>query len=109
GYTGYGSFGQVAFFGAGAYALAAIIANQPGFPGLPPPVGFAVAVVTCAAFALLVGLPVLRLRGHYFAIATLALGIATQQLVKNLDFLGGSSGINTPIIRQVWGIQRDIF
>src|SRR5262249_12041940 len=50
-----------------------------------------------------------RLRGHYFAIATLAFAIATQQLVKNLDLLGGSSGINTPIVRQVFGLPRDLF
>jgi branched-chain amino acid transport system permease protein len=109
GYTGYGSFGQVAFFGAGAYAMAASIATTESFPGLPAVAGMLIAAAVCAAYALVVGFPLLRLRGHYFAIATLTLAIATQQLVKNLDFLGGTSGISGPIIREVWGIDRDTY
>lgn len=99
GYAGYGSFGQVAFFGIGAYAMAASIATTENFLALPPVAGLLIAAVVSGVYALLVGLPVLRLRGHYFAITTLTLAIATQQLVKNLDFLGGTSGISTPIIR----------
>jgi branched-chain amino acid transport system permease protein len=109
GYTGYASFGQVAFFGIGAYAMAATIANRGGFLGLPPAVGFLMAGAVCAVYAFVVGLPVLRLRGHYFAITTLTLAAATQQVVKALGFLGGSAGINTPIVRHVYGLTRDEF
>jgi branched-chain amino acid transport system permease protein len=107
GFSGYASFGQVAFFGLGAYAMAASIGKTEGFLGLPAAAGFLIAILVCGAFAFLVGLPVLRLRGHYFAITTLALGFATQQVVKSLDFLGGSSGISTPIIREIHGLNRD--
>ena len=100
GYTGYGSFGQVAFFGIGAYAMAASIAQTESFLALPAAVGLLIAGVVSGLYALVIGLPVLRLRGHYFAISTLTFAIATQQLVKNLDFLGGTSGISTPIIRK---------
>ncbi len=109
GYAGYGSFGQVAFFGLGAYAMAASIAKTESYLGLPPAVGFLIAAVVCAVYAAIVGFPILRLKGHYFSIATLTLGIATQQAVKNLDFLGGTTGISAPIIREVWGFDRDGF
>jgi branched-chain amino acid transport system permease protein len=109
GYTGYGSFGQVAFFGFGAYAMAGSIATTESYLGLPAGLGLVIAGVACALYALVVGLPILRLRGHYFAISTLTFGIATQQLIKNLDFLGGTSGISTPIIRHphVLGFEVD--
>lgn len=109
GYTGYGSFGQVAFFGAGAYAMAASISKSENFLGLHPAWGLLIAAATCGIYALVIGFPILRLRGHYFAIATLAFGIATQQLVKNIDVLGGSSGINAPIIRHQYGLDRDTY
>jgi branched-chain amino acid transport system permease protein len=109
GYCGYGSFGQVAFFGAGAYAMAASISKSEDFPGLPAIAGLAIAAGACAGYAFVVGLPILRLRGHYFAISTLTFAIATQQLIKNLDFLGGTSGISAPIIREIWGLNRDTF
>jgi branched-chain amino acid transport system permease protein len=44
----------------------------------------------------LVGLPVLRLKGHYFAIATLGIGLALSDIVANLDVLGASSGLRLP-------------
>jgi branched-chain amino acid transport system permease protein len=109
GYAGYASFGQVAFFGVGAYAMAATIANRGGYLGLPPAAGLLMAAAVCGAYAFVVGLPVLRLRGHYFAITTLTLAAATQQVVKALGFLGGSAGINTPIVRHVYGLTRDEF
>ena len=64
-------------------------------------VGMLIAAATCAVYALLLGFPMLRLRGHYFAISTLTFAIATQQLIKNLDFLGGTSGISHHRTRSV--------
>jgi branched-chain amino acid transport system permease protein len=89
GYTGYVSFGQVAFFGAGAYCSAVLSAH--GIDNLFADV--ALACVVNALFAILVGLPVLRLKGHYFAIATLGIGLALSDIVANLDALGASSGM----------------
>jgi branched-chain amino acid transport system permease protein len=89
GYTGYVSFGQVAFFGIGAYCSAVL--SQLGVNNLLLDV-----VVACAvngAFATLVGLPVLQLKGHYFAIATLGIGLAITDIIANLDALGGTSGL----------------
>ena len=89
GYTGYVSFGQVAFFGIGAYCSAVLSAHN--VDNLFADV--ALACVVTALFAVLVGLPVLRLKGHYFAIATLGIGLALSDIVANLDVLGASSGL----------------
>lgn len=89
GYTGYVSFGNVVFFGLGAYCSAILGAH--GVNNL-----FADVVVACvvnALFAALVGLPVLRLKGHYFGIATLGLSLAVADIVANLDAFGGTGGL----------------
>jgi branched-chain amino acid transport system permease protein len=89
GYTGYVSFGNVVFFGMGAYCSAALSGH--GIDNLVAAVPLAMLV--CASFAVVVGIPVLRLRGHYFGIATLGVSLAVADLVNNLDVLGGSSGL----------------
>jgi len=89
GYTGYVSFGNAVFFGLGCYCSAVL--SKYGIDNLVADV--ALAVVVNAIFAVLVGLPVLRLRGHYFGIATLGILLAASDLVNNLDFLGGSGGL----------------
>src|SRR5919109_1350677 len=61
--------------------------------GWPPYAALLPAGLIAAAFAVLVGYPTLRLRGPYFAIATLALGFVTQLAVGNLPFTGGGEGI----------------
>ncbi|TMB59941.1 MAG: branched-chain amino acid ABC transporter permease [Chloroflexi bacterium] len=61
GLTGYASFGNVAFFGLGAYTVGVLVANR----GWPFPLALLAAPVVAAVFALIVGLPLLRLRGHY--------------------------------------------
>jgi len=94
GYTGYVSFGQVAFFGLGAYCSAVL--SQFGVDNL-----LADVLVACAVnggFAVLVGLPVLQLKGHYFAIATLGVALALTDIIANLDALGGTAGMR---LRQV--------
>ena len=89
GYTGYVSFGNVVFFGLGAYCSAVL--SSLGINVLIADV--ALACVVCAVFAAVVGFPILRLRGHYFAIATLAVGLAVSDVVGNLDALGGTGGL----------------
>src|SRR5262245_1771679 len=98
GLTGYGSFGNVAFFGLGAYTCA--VAVDVHRLHLPLAVGVALSPVVPAAFAALVGLPLLRLRGHYFAIATLGTAVAVGEVVKNIEFLGGATGLFPPILRR---------
>jgi len=98
GLTGYGSFGNVAFFGLGAYTCA--VAVDVHRLHLPLAVGIALSPVVAAAFAALVGLALLRLRGHYFAIATLGIAVAVGEVVKNIEFLGGATGLFPPILRR---------
>ena len=89
GYTGYVSFGNMVFFGLGAYCSALLSAH--GIDNLFADV--ALAVVVNAAFAAIVGMPVLRLRGHYFGIATLGTALAVTDIVGNLDAFGGTGGL----------------
>lgn len=93
GYAGYISFGQAAFFGVGAYTTGLLM--QPGrdwnfFATLP--VGAVLAVV----LAVVVGWPVLKLRGAYFAIATWALAEALLQIATAAGFTGGAVGMVLP-------------
>ena len=95
GFAGYASFGNVVFFGLGAYTVAVLMAKAGWafWPALP------VAVAVGAVFAALVGLPVLRLKGHYFAIATLGVAEGTREVVLNLpDLTGGGAGITVPAL-----------
>ena len=89
GYTGYVSFGNVVFFGLGMYCSALLSAAH--IDNLILDV--LLAVVVNATFAAVVGLPVLRLKGHYFGIATLGLALAVQDIVGNLDVFGGTGGL----------------
>ncbi len=92
GFTGYASFGNVVFFGIGAYATS-ILMSVSGFGFF---VSFILSGVIAAVFAFIIGLPVLRLKGHYFAIATLGVAEAMKALVQNLDITEGNSGIYLP-------------
>ena len=94
GYTGYASFGNVVFFGIGAYITAVLMEKV----GLHFAIAFFAAGAGAAVFAILIGLPVLRLRGHYFAIATLGVAEAMKALVQNLEFTEGNSGIYLPML-----------
>ncbi len=97
GLTGYASFGNVAFFGLGAYATAVL--TDPDHGHLPFAVGLLASPVIPALAAAAIGLPLLRLRGHYFSIATLGTGIALGEIIKNVEGLGGATGLFPPIIR----------
>jgi len=95
GYTGYASFGNVVFLGIGAYVSAVLMEKG----GIPFWVAFPASGVGAAVFAVLIGLPVLRLKGHYFAIATLGVAEAMKALVDNLDITEGNSGIYLPMMK----------
>ncbi len=93
GYTGYSAFGNVVFFGLGAYATAIGMTRL----HLPFWGGMALSVVVCGTYASIMGWPLLRLRGHYFAIATLGMNEATRAIVDNLSGLtGGGMGLSVP-------------
>jgi branched-chain amino acid transport system permease protein len=92
GYTGYASFGNSVFYGLGSYGVAIAMVQWE----LPFAVGMAFGVVLAIAFAFLLGLPVLRLKGHYFAIATLALAQVMIAIVSNLSIAGQNIGLVLP-------------
>ena len=82
GYSGLMSFGHAAFFGLGAYTVAIGLAHG----GLTPWLGIPAAAAVGALAGLLVGLPTLRLRGHYFALAMLAYPLALLYVFEWLGF-----------------------
>ena len=101
GYTGYTNFGTGAFFAMGAYS-SAVLHKLPALllatfqwkiPQVPLPVMILVGGVVSGLVGLGTGYLTLRLRGVFFAIATLALSIVVQTLIVNWDFVGGSRGI----------------
>jgi branched-chain amino acid transport system permease protein len=98
GYTGYVDFGHVVFYGLGTY-VAGIAIGQLAL-AVPVPLWVFVGPLMIALLAALVGMPALRLRGAYFAIAMLSFNEATRLVVLNLprDFAGGAFGIPTPEI-----------
>ncbi len=95
GYTGYPSFGNSVFYGLGTYGTAVAMVQL----GLPFAAGLGVGAAVAVAFAFLLGIPVLRLRGHYFAITTLALSQAVAAVISNLDITGRATGLILPLIR----------
>ncbi|MGD0280749.1 MAG: branched-chain amino acid ABC transporter permease [Dissulfurispiraceae bacterium] len=90
GYCGQVSFGHAAFFGVGAYTAGIFYAKT----GLSAWWGLPLSIVAVALFALVIGFIVLRLRGPYFALATLAMGEVLRVTAENLTNLtGGDVGI----------------
>lgn len=86
GFAGYAAFGNVAFFGIGAYTVSILLErNEPYWLGL------LLAPVLAGIFALLLALPVLRLKGHYFSIATLGVAAALGQIF-NQKSVGAPQG-----------------
>ncbi len=89
GYTGYVSFGHIVFFGIGGYTSFFLIQTfQLNFV-LTALLGGGVA----GLIAFMIGVPVLRLRGAYFALATIGINEAFRTLVTNVDALGGAVGM----------------
>ncbi|HEY4250696.1 MAG TPA: branched-chain amino acid ABC transporter permease [Roseomonas sp.] len=94
GYAGQISIGHVLFFGCGAYA------SLLGFTWFewPPILGAPFGVALSLGLAVLVGMPTLRLKGHYFSMATIALAELARIIVVNSPSLGGGVGISGPAI-----------
>ena len=94
GYAGYAAFGNVVFFGIGAYTTA-ILMLRLGFYWWA---GVVIGGIFAAIYATLLGSAILRLRGPYFAIATLGINRATEQIAINWrSFTGGGKGITLPL------------
>lgn len=95
GYCGQISLGNAVYFGIGAYTSTLLTREAALTPWLGMIAGAALAVAVSQA----IGYPVFRLRGHYFAIATIGFGEIVQTLVINWDWAGGARGLFVPIKR----------
>jgi len=95
GFAGYASFGQVVFFGLGGYFTAVAMSHW----HFNFWVSLLLSGVVAALFATLIGIPLLRLKGHYFAVATLGVAEGMREVVNNLPNLtGGGAGITVPTV-----------
>lgn len=105
GYTGYVPFGNVVFFGLGAYTTGIFMSR--GWHFIPAMlIGILISTFVCILF----GTPVLRLRGHYFAVATIGLNGAFMTIALNATNLtGGAMGIIFPSIDMSPGTTNRMF
>jgi branched-chain amino acid transport system permease protein len=93
GYTGYTSFGHVLFFGIGGYTTAILIV----FLSVTTVVTYLIAGILSSLVALIFGYVSLRLKGPYFAIATLALATIGRYVFLNVEIFGGAEGVLMPM------------
>jgi branched-chain amino acid transport system permease protein len=128
GQMGYNSFGNIVFFGAGMYASAVVqrgllfdaqeyaaiaggavarLAPMQYLGGLG--LGLACAALVAVLIALPLGASILRLRGHYFAICTLGLGVAAGEIASAWDWIGAGSGLVTPLFPEQLGNRNRFF
>ena len=98
GYTGQISFGQNGFYCLGAFTFGHLAQM-----GVPWPLGLAGAGLVAGVFGVLVGLPSLRLKGPYLAIATMGFGLAVYQIFVNSELLsGGRMGLTVAKVSPEW-------
>jgi len=128
GQMGYNSFGNVVFFGLGMYVCAVVqvapftdlaeytsasgtqdigLTNAEYFLGLAA--GCLVGALAAVAMAAVLGSGILALRGHYFAICTLGLGIAAGEIAAGIDLIGAGSGMVTPLYPGEIGLRERFF
>ena len=89
GYTGYINFGSIVFFGLGGYICLWLVSAF----ALPLGLSLLAAGVGVSLLALVFGLGILRLRGHFFALATIGIVEGVQAFVQNFSPWGGSAGL----------------
>jgi len=93
GYAGMYSFGQVAFFGIGAYTSSYLLTTH----GVNPWIGLVVAGCVAALVAAAIGYPCSNLRGHYFSIATIAFAEIVRIVFNNWKAVGAAEGLSLPM------------
>ena len=104
GYAGQISLGQAAFFGTGAYISGILTATY----GLNPWLCIIFGMIVAAMVAVLVGVPSLKLHGHYLAMATLAFGIIVFIIFnEEVELTGGPDGMSGIPLLSVFGFQFD--
>jgi len=124
GEMGYNTFGNIMFFGVGMYLCSSIqigmyfplaewtdaggektFLHDPDqyFKGLAA--GLAFAAIVPAIIAGLIGYGILGLRGHYFAICTLGIGIASGEIAGGIELIGAGQGMTAPPFPKVGGLE----
>lgn len=98
GYAGQVSLGHAAFYGIGAYTSTQLLLVF----GLSPWLGMLAGGILAVLFALAIGWPCFRLKGHYFAMATIAIAEILQIVVTNWEWLGGAVGLSLPVAETGW-------
>ena len=93
GFSGQISLGHGAFFGIGAYATSFLYVQY----GISPWISIFLGMIVSGIAAVLIGIPMLRLSGHYFAIATLLIGISFQIIFQRWEWVGAASGVWVPM------------
>jgi len=122
GRMGYNSFGNIVFFGVGMYAAASVqhelyfdvgqfevisdqfnlqLTSEKYVFGLA--LGSIVGAGICVVLAWILGSGILALRGQYFAICTLGLGVAVGEFAGTIDYIGAGSGMSAPVFPQAMG------
>ncbi len=105
GFAGYPSFATAAFFGLGAYASGIALSN-----GTPLAVAWSGAGVMAVLFAIVLGLCILHLRGHYFAIGSLVIPDVLREVTNTwVSVTGGGIGLNLPLIGGSAEMQARVF
>jgi branched-chain amino acid transport system permease protein len=124
GFTGYIDFGHAVFFGIGAYGTG-VLMNKAGWPFWT---AFLIGAILAAIFAILIGIPTLRLKGPYFSIAMLGTFVAMREIIRVIKPLtGGGQGLTLPpylnrplfyyvtlflailVVTVIWWIRRSEF
>jgi branched-chain amino acid transport system permease protein len=108
GFTGYLSFGHVAFFGLGAYTTAFLM-NRLDLSPVATIFSSIPGGLVAASVALLIGYPCLRLRGPYFAVVTMCFAFVVHMVVQNIDLFGGVEGLWLPAMKKPIHVIRAIF
>jgi branched-chain amino acid transport system permease protein len=104
GYTGQVSLGHAGFFAIGAFTTIILILKA----GFPIWIALPVAGLISSGFGFLLGLPALRLKGPYLAIATLGFGMTVTTTIKHLEFFGGRMGLQAPKLHFFGTPMKDI-
>jgi branched-chain amino acid transport system permease protein len=102
GYAGQVSVGHVVFFGCGAYAAMGAYHHF----HLPPMAGIPAGIIFAVGIAAALGVPTLRLSGHYFSMATIAVAELARLIVINVEYLGAAVGLSgPPVPRNVFDLS----
>ncbi|MET1128806.1 MAG: branched-chain amino acid ABC transporter permease [Thermoproteota archaeon] len=94
GYTGMFSLGHAVFFGLGAYTVMVLLVRY----GVTPWLGIWVGGAVASLAALVIGFPLLRLRSHWFTLATIAVGEVFKLAFAHWEFVGAARGLQAPIV-----------